>query len=435
MYQISETSTDNKINEKLLLSGLQNAADKKAQFLAAYPDMDCNTKPADIYSIWSIVTAYNSHRFDMFTIEEVWKSAKDLCIDQNIIDDFESEYEPMNGDVCALRSVWIKSIYIREHAIAKVVHSFCIAAKHWNFDHITWKKMRVYRAPETRFNPNSDTPLTHLLYVLRVIITFSIGLRNSLQDHDIFQYYPILEKVWLWCITKQPTLLALCSDKDMNIQNILDSISIFESAVLTEQWAFVNFIRAKKRFTNKDVDLQFVKEIRRDIILAHICLTSNSNDQEKYLWKDVQLENKIKCEQVFANVPKIALQPTNLLKKIAIAVVKADDIKLPRNINDPITSICSLVATKELLIALGDTLFISEPGLFQNNSSDWDLPVDMTMKELVQVHMNEDRKRVQFALGENNELSSRHEDPFEGSPFSIQTLKQLAVKGLKYNIV
>lgn len=427
IYQIDESISFKSydLDMELLLLGIKNASLKKTEFLQFYPlKTDHTLKP--IQSLWSAVDAYNSHRFDMFSIEEVWKSARDITIDDSITKDFEQEYEPMQGDVCALRSVWIQSILVREHAIAKVVREFCLASKEWNFDKITWKNLRLYKEPETRFNPNTATPLAHLLYVLRVIITFSIGLRNSLQDHDIFKYYPMLEKTWLWCVTKQPTLLVLCF-KDVSLQ-ILDAIGKFESAVLTEQWAFVNFIRAKKRFTNKDMDLNFVKEIRRDLILGHICLTIQS-ETEKYLWKDVGVENKIQSQEIFKNVPKAALRPSNLIKSIAIAVVKAEQ---SISGGDSISSICALVSDKHLLMNLGNVLSTLEPQLQITN--DWDLPIDMTLQELLRIHQNEDRKRIQYALGEHNEIGERIGDPFEGSPFSIQTLKQLTEKGIKYGL-
>lgn len=424
IYQIYESvaykSYD--LDMELLKYGITNAATKKAEFLKFYPlKTDFTTK--NFLSLWSAVDAYNSHRFDMFTIEEVWTSAREMTINDNITEDFEKEYEPMQGDVCALRSVWIQSLLVREHAIAKVVREFCIASKEWNFDKITWKNLRLYKEPEKRFNPHTATPLAHLLYVLRVIITFSIGLRNSLQDHDIFKYYPMLEKTWLWCVTKQPTLLVLCY-KDVSLQ-ILDAIGKFESAVLTEQWAFVNFIRAKKRFTNKDVDLNFVKEIKRDLILGHICLTS---DPAKYLWKDVREKNKIQSEEIFKNVPKTALQPSNLIKSIAIAVVKAEQSIT----GDSISSICALVSDKNLLNNLGNVLSNLEPQLQITN--EWDLPIEMTLQELLRIHQNEDKKRIQFALGEENEIGERLGDPFDGSPFSLQTLKQLTEKGIKYGL-
>lgn len=426
LYNIDESTSQKSydLNMDLLHYGLANAATKKAEFLKYYSTQAIDTKTNEL-SLWSAIDAYNSHRFDMFTIEEVWKSAKEICIDESIQLEFEQEYEPMQGDVCALRSVWIQSVLVREHAIAKAVYEFTEAAKEWNFDKITWKHLRLYKAPETRFNPHSATPLTHLLYILRIIITFSIGLRNSLQDHDIFKYYPVLEKVWLWCVTKQPTLLALCSDKHMNLE-LLNAIGKFESAVLTEQWAFVNFIRAKKRFTNKDVDLNFVKEIRRDLILGHICLTQSDN---KYLWKDVSVENKLQCEQIYDSVPDAALRPSHLIKLIAIAVVKAEHTITT---DDSISAICALVSQKDLLLQLGNTLVKAEPQI--QLRKEWDLPIDMTLQELLRIHQNEDRKRIQFALGEQNEIGERTQDPFEGSPFSIQTLKQLTEKGKTYGL-
>jgi hypothetical protein len=50
----------------------------------------------------------------------------------------------------------------------------------------------------------------------------------------------------------------------------------------------------------------------------------------------------------------------------------------------------------------------------------------MTLGELLRVHQNEDQKRIRFAMGEENEIGERTSDPFEGSPFPIQMLKQLA---------
>jgi len=200
---------------------------------------------------------------------------------------------------------------------------------------------------------------------------------------------------------------------------------------LTEQWAFVHFIKAKKRLINKELDLAFVKEIKRDLILAHISI-SDFGSSEKYLWQGVSAQHRSNCETIFRNVPPMALRPSNALKIIAISVVGAE-YSVPKNTtNDSITSICALVSNKDLLRVLGSKLGSVCESLAA--VPDWDLPVDMTLGELLRVHETEDRKRVQFALGELNEIGERTSDPFDGSPFSVPMLKKLTKVGSQYGI-
>lgn len=108
------------------------------------------------------------------------------------------------------------------------------------------RRLGVSGLDRLRTNPTTDAPGVLIFYILRVILTFIIALRNTMKDihkDSIIEHYSVLEKCWFWACTRQPSMLALCCNKLPQLGRILLALGRFENAMMLEHWALVHLLR------------------------------------------------------------------------------------------------------------------------------------------------------------------------------------------------
>ena len=116
-----------------------------------------------------------------------------------------------------------------------------------------------------RTDPTTDAPGVLIFYIVRIILTFVIALRNTMKEvhkDSIIEHYNTLEKCWFWACTRQPSMLALCCENLPQLRRILLALGRFENSIMMEHWALVQLLRCLKP---SDTQTEWYKEGNKQV--------------------------------------------------------------------------------------------------------------------------------------------------------------------------
>ena len=381
--------TKNKLDHDLIKSKHADACVIQTKFSEAYPELNVqvsaySTNPNKSMDLWTVLRAFNAYRFEVIDSLEVAKSAELL-----------DEMPEPSTSITELRALYACALRLREHTVIDVL---------MRLTPLVENNPRVSpMAVERLDNPMRvhAVPLYPAMYVTRVLLNFTVGVRNLARDQNFEGLYAMTRSFSTWASLRQGTLLALGA-KAIDTSNFIDAVHRAEMAIMTEYWALIALIKYMKANNSP---------FSRQLIILNLVLASREN--ETRFMNDITP----KVYQVF-NVPRELLKTSNLMMLVCERLVDSNSFE------DPLMQTCCLLTNPAALRKTYKLLKIVDPCVTKHletaTCESWNFFIDVSLKSIEEAMVKEDKLRIETALkGEGRSLN------FPAMPYTLGLLREM----------
>ena len=353
--------------------------------------------------LWTALSAFNAFRFKLLDSLEVWQTA-----------------EKLDGAICHIprgaatqRAMLNKSIRLREHATVGLIlavqpmlksasplqrPSYLGITRHSGF---------------LKFREDAAAPLTEMLYICRVALSFLVGFRNLLKSKDHTKYFFYLERLHSWCSTRQPSCLALSASR-IDDGSFFTAVYNFEAAIMTEFNAFMSLANCS---AGSD------KHMQMEMAHLNVCLYTRPC-HEKSL-KNVRPEDAAYMAEIFSAAPQCLSDFSDMTAVLMRVLVEADAQVADKHKNDHLNTSSAFLTSVPLMETFAQISKEMCPEVFQalKHAQRWDLTNMTTLLQLQTMVTEESVKRLGVITSANTETRE-----MGAMPLSITDLKKLRQK-------